>query len=114
MYWAMPDVHDVVQIAEHQKAPHQRALPRAMPILKGFWMEKNRWLKRWFISARKLHDIHHRVLNDSGLMDKNFGIGFFVFDRVFGTLSPKQVPFNHRGYAAARERFRYVETPQGG
>lgn len=82
--------------------------------IKGFWMEENRWLKRWFISARKLHDIHHRVLNDSGLMDKNFGVGFFVFDRVFGTLSPKQVPFNHRGYAAARERFRYVDTPQGG
>ena len=77
-------------------------------------MEENRWLRRRFIwAARKLHDIHHRVLNDCGLMDKNFGIGFFLFDRVFGTLSPKQVPFNHPGYAAARERFRYVETLQG-
>jgi sterol desaturase/sphingolipid hydroxylase (fatty acid hydroxylase superfamily) len=45
-------------------------------------------------------------------MDKNFGIGFFLFDRLFGTFSPEQSPFNHRGYAAARERFKYVEEPR--
>jgi len=45
-------------------------------------------------------------------MDKNFGIGFFLFDRLFGTLSSEHSPFNHRGYAAARERFKYVEPPQ--
>ena len=52
------------------------------------------------------------MLNDRGLMDKNFGIGFFLFDRLFGTLSSEHSPFNHRGYAAARERFKYVEPPQ--
>ena len=39
-------------------------------------------------------------------MDKNFGIGFFMFDRLFGTLAYETSPFNHRGYAAAQERFR--------
>ena len=80
--------------------------------VKNFWMERNSVLKAWFRGARKRHDIHHRVLNDRGLMDKNFGIGFFLFDRLFGTLSSEQGPFNHPGYAAAMERFRYVETLQ--
>jgi sterol desaturase/sphingolipid hydroxylase (fatty acid hydroxylase superfamily) len=80
--------------------------------MKNFWMERNAILKGWFRQARRLHDIHHRVLNDRGLMDKNFGIGFFLFDRVFGTLSPEQSPFNHRGHAAARERFKYLDVAQ--
>jgi len=79
--------------------------------VEGFWLAENKWLKRWFLSARKLHDIHHRVLNDRGLMDKNFGIGFFAFDRLFGTLTLQQPPFNHRGYAVAREKFKYPEDP---
>jgi sterol desaturase/sphingolipid hydroxylase (fatty acid hydroxylase superfamily) len=77
--------------------------------IEGFWLAKNKWLKRWFLSARGLHDIHHRVLNDRGLMNTNFGIGFFAFDRLFGTLSLRQPPFNHRGYAVAREKFDYIE-----
>jgi len=81
--------------------------------VKNFWMERNSILSAWFRSSRRLHDIHHRVLNDRGLMDKNFGIGFFLFDRLFGTLSPEQSPFNHRGYAVAKERFKFVETTQG-
>ena len=44
--------------------------------VEGYWMEKNRWLRRWFTSARNLHDIHHHVVNRDGLMDKNFGICF--------------------------------------
>jgi hypothetical protein len=80
--------------------------------VKDFWMERNPILKTWFRRARKLHDIHHRVLNDNGSMDRNFGIGFFVFDRLFGTLSLRQPPFNHRGFAVARERFKDVETPR--
>lgn len=78
--------------------------------IEGFWLERNRVLKLWFLSARRLHEIHHRVLNDRGLMDKNFGIGFFVFDRLFGTLALRQPPFNHRGYAVAREKFAYFDT----
>jgi sterol desaturase/sphingolipid hydroxylase (fatty acid hydroxylase superfamily) len=78
--------------------------------VKNFWMERNPILKTWFRRARKLHDIHHRALNDHGLMDRNFGIGFFLFDRLFGTLSLRQTPFNRRGYAVAREKFKCVET----
>jgi sterol desaturase/sphingolipid hydroxylase (fatty acid hydroxylase superfamily) len=80
--------------------------------IKNFWMERNPILKGWFRRVRSLHDIHHRMLNDGGLMDKNFGIGFFLFDRLCGTLSHEQSSFNHHGYGAARERFRYVETPR--
>jgi sterol desaturase/sphingolipid hydroxylase (fatty acid hydroxylase superfamily) len=71
---------------------------------KGFWMERNPALRRWFLAARKLHDIHHRSLNDDGKMDKNFGIGFFLFDRLFGTSAWKQGPFNRGGYEAAKRR----------
>jgi sterol desaturase/sphingolipid hydroxylase (fatty acid hydroxylase superfamily) len=79
--------------------------------IKNFWMERNSILKAWFRSARRLHDIHHRVLNDRGLMDKNFGIGFFLFDRMFGTLSPEQSTFNRKGYEVAQERFKFVKAP---
>jgi len=76
--------------------------------VEGFWLEKNRWLKRWFTSARRLHDIHHEVINDQGLMDKNFGIGFFICDRLFGTLCSVEPAFNYVGYKVARERFRSI------
>ena len=78
--------------------------------VEGFWLEKNRWLKRWFISARQRHDAHHFVMNDHGLMDKNFGIGFFFFDRVFGTLSHGGTGFNYRGYEAAKKKFNTVHA----
>jgi sterol desaturase/sphingolipid hydroxylase (fatty acid hydroxylase superfamily) len=70
-----------------------------------FWMERNRWTKAWFMAARKRHDVHHRTLNDAGNMNKNFGIGFFLFDRIFGTLAVQQRPLNHRGYEAAKQRY---------
>ena len=72
----------------------------------GFWMEHNRWLRRWFVVARRSHDIHHWSLNDEGFMNKNFGIGFFFFDRLFGTFDPCRSEFNAKGYLAAQERFR--------
>jgi hypothetical protein len=68
-------------------------------------MERNRCLKFWFVRARRSHDIHHWALNDQGLMDKNFGIGFFFFDRLFGTHTREQRGFNRRGYRAALRRF---------
>jgi hypothetical protein len=71
----------------------------------GFWMERSRWLKFWFVRARRSHDIHHWALNDQGLMDKNFGIGFFFFDRLFGTHTGERRGFNDRGYHAALRRF---------
>jgi sterol desaturase/sphingolipid hydroxylase (fatty acid hydroxylase superfamily) len=71
----------------------------------GFWMERNRCLKRWFTSAREAHDIHHWTLNDEGFMDKNFGIAFYFCDRVFGTLADEWPAFNRRGYERALYRF---------
>jgi hypothetical protein len=52
-----------------------------------------------------------RVLNDGGLKDKNFGIAFFWFDRLFGTLCREQSPFNRVGYARARKRFGNLYCP---
>jgi sterol desaturase/sphingolipid hydroxylase (fatty acid hydroxylase superfamily) len=71
----------------------------------GFWMERIPWVRQWYVKARRLHDIHHRSLNDSGKMDRNFGIGFFVFDRVFGTLRKRHCIFNRRGYREALKRY---------
>jgi sterol desaturase/sphingolipid hydroxylase (fatty acid hydroxylase superfamily) len=76
--------------------------------IKGFWMESNPFMKGWFCWARDLHDIHHRVLNDRGLMDKNFGIGFALFDWLFGTMTLVEPPFNNAGLEAAKERFQFV------
>jgi sterol desaturase/sphingolipid hydroxylase (fatty acid hydroxylase superfamily) len=72
--------------------------------LKNFWMERTPLLKIWFTQARRLHDIHHRSLDDSGRMDRNFGIGFFFFDRIFGTLAKRHCALNWRGYRTAIRR----------
>ena len=74
--------------------------------IKDFWMGRAPLLSRWFLRARRLHDIHHHVLNNEGLMDKNFGIGFFVFDRLFGTLAYEGSAFNRPGHAVAQRKFR--------
>lgn len=76
--------------------------------IEGFWMERNWLLKRWFASARKRHEIHHRAIDRDGLMNKNFGIGFFVFDRLFGTFFEGNTTFNQSGYQAAQKRFQSV------
>lgn len=75
---------------------------------KGFWMERNPVLRRWFLRARDFHDIHHWALNDDGFMNRNFGIGFFVFDRLFGTRSELWEQFNKNGYERALQRFAKV------
>ena len=71
-----------------------------------FWMADTPLLQHWFRQARRLHDIHHRSIGDDGRMDANFGIGFFVFDRVFCTIVKRHRPLNARGYGMARERLR--------
>jgi sterol desaturase/sphingolipid hydroxylase (fatty acid hydroxylase superfamily) len=81
--------------------------------IQGFWMERAPILKHWFCWARRLHDIHHRVLNDQGIMDKNFGIGFAFFDWLFGTMAPVQPPFNRAGLDAAKQKFDFVTRDQG-
>lgn len=74
--------------------------------LRNFWMERAPVLKWWFRKARRLHDIHHRSLDADGRMDKNFGIGFFFFDRIFRTFAKRHCPFNWHGYRAAVRRYR--------
>lgn len=81
--------------------------------IKGFWMERAPVVRHWFRWARNLHDIHHRVLNNQGLMDKNFGIGFAFFDWLFGTLASVQPPFNRAGLEAAKGRFDFVMGEKG-
>ena len=49
---------------------------------------RNRWTRKAFLRSRKLHDIHHHHVTDDGLMNRNYGIAFFVFDRLFGTFLP--------------------------
>jgi sterol desaturase/sphingolipid hydroxylase (fatty acid hydroxylase superfamily) len=73
--------------------------------LRNFWMTRVPLLKDWFVQARRLHDIHHRSLNDQGRMDRNFGIGFFFFDRLFRTISKCHRPFNCSGYRIAQLRY---------
>ncbi len=73
--------------------------------LRNFWMTRAPLLKTWFVKARRLHDIHHRSLNDQGRMDRNFGIGFFFFDRLFRTISKRHRSFNRAGYGIARLRY---------
>ena len=76
--------------------------------VEGHWLVKNRLLRRWFLSARKLHDIHHYAFNDIGLMNRNFGIGLFFFDVIFGSLAHEVSAFNESGYRAAQKRFKSV------
>ena len=82
---------------------------RATRRLSDFWMARNPAFRAWFKQARRLHDIHHHSLDDGGHMDANFGIGFFWFDRVFGTMRRRHRPFNRPGLEAARDRYGLVE-----
>jgi sterol desaturase/sphingolipid hydroxylase (fatty acid hydroxylase superfamily) len=62
-------------------------------------------VKVWFRRARRLHDIDHHSLNNAGRMNTNFGIGFFVFDRIFHTLATRQSTLNRKGLAIALQRY---------
>lgn len=74
--------------------------------LEHFWMERTPLLKTWFVTARRLHDIHHHSLDNDGRMDRNFGIGVFLFDRVFRTMSNRHCPLNWHGYRRAAQRYK--------
>jgi len=63
-------------------------------------------VKVWFRRARRLHDIHHRSLNSAGRMNTNFGIGLFVFDRIFRTLATRHSALNRKGLAIALQRYK--------
>lgn len=76
--------------------------------LQGFWMERSSLFRRWFLAARRRHDIHHMRLTDDGRMNVNYGICFFGFDRLFGTHVPEHSKFNREGLQAAMKRYAYV------
>jgi sterol desaturase/sphingolipid hydroxylase (fatty acid hydroxylase superfamily) len=78
--------------------------------LENYWMTRVPGLRTWFLRARRLHDIHHKSLDGDDFMDANFGIGFYFFDRFFGTMARRHRSFNWRGYKAAIERYGLDET----
>jgi sterol desaturase/sphingolipid hydroxylase (fatty acid hydroxylase superfamily) len=80
--------------------------------VQDFWMEKNPLLRKWFLAARRLHDIHHHQLDDRGKMNRNFGIGFYILDRIFGTFSLKHHAFNPTGLEAAKRRHEVLYSRQ--
>jgi sterol desaturase/sphingolipid hydroxylase (fatty acid hydroxylase superfamily) len=86
--------------------------------VEDFWMAKVPILKGWFLHARRMHDIHHRSVDSSGMMDTNFGIGFYFFDWIFQTSAKRHRPFDWSGYRAAIRRYGFVEadplSPSGG
>lgn len=73
--------------------------------IENVWMTRVPILRTWFVKARRMHDIHHRSVNNQGHMDSNFGIGFYFFDRLFGTFAKRHRSFNWSGYGAAIERY---------
>jgi hypothetical protein len=73
--------------------------------LANFWMERVPILRLWFRAARRMHDIHHHAVDDNGRMEANFGIGFFLCDRIFRTMGSQHRPFNRAGFEAARLRY---------
>jgi hypothetical protein len=77
--------------------------------LSKFWMAQTPILGKWFCAARRLHDIHHHSVNEHGQMDNNFGIGFFLFDRIFRTIARRHRPFNRTGFEAARKRYELLQ-----
>jgi sterol desaturase/sphingolipid hydroxylase (fatty acid hydroxylase superfamily) len=79
----------------------------------NFWMSRVPFLKTWFLKARRLHDIHHRSVNDKGYLDTNFGIGFYFFDRFFRTMVKSHRPFNWAGYKTAINRYGLAEAELG-
>jgi sterol desaturase/sphingolipid hydroxylase (fatty acid hydroxylase superfamily) len=78
--------------------------------IESFWMTRVPLLRSWFLKARRLHDIHHRSVNSEGLMDTNFGIGFYFLDRCFRTMAKRHRPFNWEGYRATIGRYGLDET----
>jgi sterol desaturase/sphingolipid hydroxylase (fatty acid hydroxylase superfamily) len=78
--------------------------------LRDAWMARLPMVKVWFRRARRLHDIHHHSMNNAGRMNTNFGIGFFVFDRIFRTLATHHTALNRKGLAIALQRYK-LTTP---
>jgi sterol desaturase/sphingolipid hydroxylase (fatty acid hydroxylase superfamily) len=78
--------------------------------LRETWLAQLPLVKIWFRRARRLHDIHHQSLNNAGQMNTNFGIGFFLFDRLFRTLATRHRPVNRKGLAIALQRYKLLTS----
>lgn len=76
--------------------------------IQDFWMGRHPLFRRWFVGARRLHDIHHHALDDTGRMNRNFGISFYFLDRLFGTFSGKYQTFNTEGFEQVRKRHDFL------
>lgn len=66
---------------------------------------KIKFLRKWYLNARKMHDIHHHYVDNKGMMNKNYGIAFFAFDRIFGSyLCSMRGKYNKEGLNLAKEK----------
>jgi sterol desaturase/sphingolipid hydroxylase (fatty acid hydroxylase superfamily) len=74
--------------------------------LKSPRLLKSTWLRRLFLRSRRNHDIHHNHITDEGLMQKNFGIAFPIFDHLFGTYHSRLEGLNREGVEAAYNRYK--------
>jgi len=72
------------------------------------WLVRRRWLARWFLGARRRHDIHHVRLNAEGRLYANFGIGFAWMDHVFGTAYGQATRVEDAALERAHDRYREV------
>ena len=74
--------------------------------VKDIWLLKSPFFRKWFLKARRNHDIHHNHITDHGLMKKNFGIAFPLYDHIFGTYRHRLGRLNRRGIEAAYKRYK--------
>lgn len=79
--------------------------------IRGFWMERARPLRRWYRRVRRQHDIHHMLLDASGRMNRNYGICFFWFDRLFRTFAERARRPDAATLAATMKRYEAVLGP---
>ena len=73
--------------------------------VKNNWLLRSTFFRRWFLKARRNHDIHHNHITDQGLMGKNFGIAFPLYDHLFGTYHHRLEGLNKYGVEAAYDRY---------
>lgn len=76
--------------------------------LQKFWMIDHPFFKQWFQKTREKHVIHHLEIDNSGRMNKNYGICFFFFDKLFKTYEAHLGKFNEKGYEKAKHRYAYI------
>lgn len=76
--------------------------------LEHVWLMDVPGVRKWYFFVRHLHDIHHLEISNEGLMNKNFGIGFWFMDLIFGTYVRKMGKFNEKGFEYCKTRYSYI------